>query len=194
MSAAAWAAALLLAAGPPFWNQKPPAQWTVEEAERILADSPWGQVVDAGPKSLAPGVAVYIATAAPVIEAEDRLRAARKQSSADPSWEDYREYLLAEHGKIVVVAVRLPDPAAFLDAAEGRRMEKESVLRVGKRRYPLAGHFPPSSTDPYVRLAFPRDVLPGDRSLVFELFVPGVNYRMAEFKLSEMVYRGSLSY
>jgi hypothetical protein len=125
------------------------------------------------------------------LAAEDRLRAARKQPTTDPSWEDYREYLTAEHGKYIVVAVAMPTLRRFADAAEGRQMEKESVLRIGKRKYKLAGHFPPSSTDRHVRLAFPRDVRePGDRSLVFELYVPGVNYRVAEFKIKDMVFKG----
>jgi hypothetical protein len=194
MSIAGWVGALLLLAGPAFWNDKPPADWTMDEVLRLLTDSPWGQIVEAGPRSQGPRLAVYVATADPVMQAEDRLRAARKQPTADPSWEDYREYILAEHGKLIVVAVRLPNPDQFSDAAEGRQMEQESVLKIGKRRYKIAGHFPPSSSDPYVRLAFPRDVRPGDRSLVFELYIPGVSYRAAEFKISDMTYRGKPSF
>lgn len=194
MTTVYWTAALLLAAGPAFWHEKPPAEWTLDQVQQLLTDSPWAQMAGAGPKSVAPPVRIYVASAEPVIQAEDRLRAARKQNSTDPSWEDYREYLLAEHGKLIVVAVAMSDPAAFADAAEGRQMEKESVLRIGKRRYKLAGHFPPSSTDPYVRLAFPRDVREGDASLVFELYVPGVAYRAAEFRLKDMVYHGRPAY
>jgi hypothetical protein len=71
-------------------------------------------------------------------------------------------------------------------------MEKESVLRIGRRKYRMTGHFPPAPTDPYLRLVFPREVDPQDKSLRFELYLPGVPspYRWAEFRLREMRYRG----
>jgi hypothetical protein len=40
--------AIVLAAAEPFWNTKPTAQWTEEEAREILTSSPWVKVVTAG--------------------------------------------------------------------------------------------------------------------------------------------------
>jgi hypothetical protein len=41
-------AAMLLMAQEPFWKTKPTAQWSAEEAQQLLASSPWVKVVTAG--------------------------------------------------------------------------------------------------------------------------------------------------
>ncbi len=191
-----FAVSALAVAATPFWDVKPPAEWTLEEARTILTDSPWAQRLDAGPKSTAPPLQAFIATAAPVEKAENRIRAARRVSSSDPSWDEYREYLVENAGKYIVIAVSALKPEAFLDGEETRRMEEDSRLKIGKRQYRVVGSFPPSSTDPYVRLVFPREVREGDRTLTFELYVPGSGapFRFAEFRLSDMMFRGEPSY
>jgi hypothetical protein len=181
----------------PFWDAKPPAQWTVEELNWLLTDSPWAQMVDPGPRSSAPPLQVYIASADPMIQAEDRARAARKDSSTDPSWLEYRDYVNENAGKYLIVAVSVEDRTAFTDNAETKRMEQESRLRIGRRTYQTTGHFPPSSSDPYVRLVFPKEVREGDKILKLELYIPGASgqpYRQAEFKLKDMLYHGHPSY
>jgi hypothetical protein len=187
---------LLLASATPFWEAKPPAQWTVEEAQSLLFDSPWAMTAQAGKDSLAAPVWVYVASAEPAILAEDRLRSSRKSRDEDPSWTEYREYLTENAGKYIVIAIGGANPRDLLDNSETRRVEDESRLRIGKRKYKIVGHFPPSSTDPFVRLVFPRDLQPGDRSLAFEVYVPGTGapYRQVEFRLKDMVYRGHPSY
>ena len=137
-------------------------------------------------------VPVYLASADPVILAEDRLRASRKFPGEDPAWTEYREYLVENTGKYIVLAILITKPQALLDNSETRHMEEDSLLRIGKRKYHVTGHFPPSRTDPFVRLVFPREVLDTDKSLRFELYVPGTGnpYRQAEFPLKDMVYRG----
>ncbi len=193
-----WIAAsgLLFALATPFWEAKPSTEWSVDETRTLLTNSPWAQAVDAGRNNPAPPVQVYIATAEPVQLAEDRLRAAAKVKSEDPSWAEYREYLIENTGKYIVFAVGVTDAAAFADNSETKRLEDKSELRVGKRKYKIAGQFPPSSSDPYVRLVFPRDIQPGDRTLFVELYVPGAGspYRRAEFPLKELVYHGQPSY
>jgi hypothetical protein len=187
---------LLLMAALPFWEAKPSGEWTLDEVRALLTDSPWAQMVNAGRDNPAPPVQIYLASAEPAIAAEDRLRAARKTESVDPAWDEYREYLLANGGRYIVLAIRVLNPESFLDNSETRHMEDDSYLRAGKRKLKVAGHFPPSSSDPYVRLVFPRELPPGDRSLKFDLYVPGAGspYRQVEFSLKEMVYRGRPSY
>jgi hypothetical protein len=181
------------AATPPFWETKDPSEWTVAEARRLLVESPWAQPAVTGPRGEA--VLTYIATADPIIAAEDCVRAALKGADADPSWEEYREYLRGGTGKYIIIAVGVPKPEAFAEAAETKTMLKETKLRIGKRPVALVGHFPPSSTDPYVRFVFERDFRPGDDAIQFQVSVPGTSkLYYAEFRLKELTYRGKLSY
>ena len=188
--------ALLLMAAAPFWQTTPAKDWTLDQVQTLLTDSPWAQMVDTGKGSPAPPVQMYVASAVPMIAAEDRLRAARKSEGDDPSWREYRDYLVENAGKYIVLAIRVLKAESFLDNSETRHMEDESYLRIGKRKYKVTGHFPPSSTDPYVRLVFPREILPGDRALTFDLYVPGTGgpYRQAEFRLKDMVFQGQPAY
>ena len=68
---------------------------------------------------------------------------------------------MVENGsKYIVVAFRALNPEVFLDNAETKHMENDSVLRIGKRKYKTAGSFPPSSSDRYARLVFPGTCSP----------------------------------
>ena len=187
---------MLFLAAVPFWEAKPADSWTVEEARALLTDSPWAQKADTGRNRDELPAPVYLASADPVILAEDRLRASRRSHGEDPAWTEYREYLVENSGKYIVLAILVIKPEALLDNSESRRMEEESVLRSGKRKYRVTGHFPPSRTDPFVRLVFPREVFDTDKSLRFELYVPGTGrpYRQAEFRLKDMLYRGKRSF
>jgi hypothetical protein len=187
---------LLLMTAVPFWQAKPSSEWTLDEVRTLLTDSPWAQMVDAGKDNPAPAVQIYVAGAEPIIAAEDRLRAARKSTGEDPSWQEYRDYLVENAGKYIVLAIRVLKAESFLDNSETKHMEDDSYLLVGKRKYKVTGHFPPSSTDPYARLVFPRELQPGDRVLTFDLYIPGAGspYRQAQFSLKEMIYRGKPAY
>ena len=183
-------------AAPSFWEARPPSAWTAEEIEQLLTNSPWAQVVEAPRKQ--GGIAVYLATARPARQAEEELQRRRPQPPPveDAAAEEYREFLRENAGKVIVLAVRLPYTAALRDDAEVRRMERDSVLRVGRRRFRMTGHFPPAPLDPCLRLVFPREVRPDDRTLRFELYLPGLPnpYRWAEFRLNEMKYKGAVEY
>lgn len=187
---------LLLFAAAPFWQTKQPTDWTLDDARALLTNSPWAQMADAGGDSPSPPVQVYLATAEPVIAAEERLRAAKKTAETDPAWEEYVEYRIANAGKFIVLAIRVLKPEAYLDNSETKHMEDESYMRAGKKKVRVAGHFPPSSTDPFVRLVFPREVVTGDRSLKFDLYVPGVGspYREVDFPKKELEYHGQPSF
>ncbi len=184
--------ALLILLAPPFWEARPPSAWTDEEIRQLLTDSPWAQEATAAHGD--GGVPVYLATARPVQEAEAGLirRNHAPSPGEDTVSEEYRKFLRDNQGSVIVLAVRLPGGRALTEEAEIRRMEKESVLRIGRRKYRLTGHFPPAPTDPCLRLVFPREVDPQDQALRFELYLPGLPspYRWAEFRLREMRYRG----
>jgi hypothetical protein len=67
-------------------------------------------------------------------------------------------------------------------------------MRVGRKRFKMSGYFPPSPGDPYLRLAFPREVTSSDKILTFDLYLPGVPipFRKAEFTLKDMLWKGKL--
>jgi hypothetical protein len=128
-------------------------------------------------------------------EAEALERQTRRyRVDLGPSFEEYQAML--DEGHSIVLAVQIPDPKSLSDAIESKSLERDSVLHVGKRSYRLTTNFPPTPGDPYLRYVFPRDVKPGDKSLLFEIYIPGVNYpeRHIEFDLKDMLYKGKLAY
>jgi hypothetical protein len=58
----------------------------------------------------------------------------------------------------------------------------------------MTGHFPPTAGDRFLRLAFPREVQATDKTVVFDLYLPGVPnpYREAEFQVKDMLVNGKL--
>jgi hypothetical protein len=170
----------------PFWETKPPEQWSEEQLLRLLTDSPWSQGVEKT------GKVAFLATAQPMRDAERELARRRKGQGAGAGDSEYAEFLSQDSGKSIVLAVAYPDQRPLADAAEARKMEEESILRIGRKKHHMTGHFPPTPSDPYLRMVFPREVGPNEKSLVFELYLPGTGsgYGMAEFRLKELVYRG----
>ncbi len=187
---------LLMMAAAPFWQAKQPAEWSMDDVRALLTNSPWAVLADAGRDSPAPAVQIYLATAEPVIAAEDRLRASKKTDGVDPAWEEYREYLVANAGKYIVLAIKVLKPEAYLDNSETKLMETESYMRAGKKKVRVTGHFPPSATDPFVRLVFPRELSASDRSIKFDLYVPGVGspYREVDFPKKDLEYHGQAAF
>ena len=68
------------------------------------------------------------------------------------------------------------------------------VMIVGKKTYGIVGHFPPTPSDPVLRLIFPRAVKPTDKTVLFRLYLGGLNFpeREAEFHVKELTYQGKL--
>lgn len=186
---------LLFAA--PFWEAKPPADWTVEELRQLLTDSPWAQPAEPSrPSPGTPLVPVYFATAKPMrlAEEEARRRFRKKGTEEGISEIEYREFLEQDGGKSIVIAIRMRDELALADATESDHMEQESMLRIGHRKYKVKMQFPPGANDPFVRLVFPRDIRTDDRRIDLELYIPGTGapYREASFNLKEMMFEGKL--
>jgi hypothetical protein len=182
-------AALFFFLAQPFWEAKPPGQWTDKEIESIRTDSPWALSV--GPD---PQVTIYLATAAPVeeAEAEARVRAKNPLDEPDP---DYVDYLRDNRETRLVVAIPYGVRAALSKAVELHRMENESVMLVGQKKYRMVGHFPPTKADPVLRLVFPREVEATDKAVTFRLYLPGLELpdREVEFRVKELLYHGKLA-
>ena len=181
--------ALLFYLAQPFWETKTPDQWTNQEIETIRTNSPWAQGV--GPE---PGVLVYFATAAPVEEAENELRFRSKQA-LHPEDPDYLSFLSQNREKYFVLAIPYPSLAKLGKAEEEKRLEEETVMVIGRKKFKMVGHFPPVPSDPTLRLVFPREIQPTDKRVIFRLSLPGIDFpdRDAEFNVKELIYRGKLA-
>jgi hypothetical protein len=172
----------LLAA--PFWETKAPGDWTDAQLEQLLHDSPWAETAEP-----APGVQVYLATARPLREAEAEW--ARRRGK--PLNEEYLDYLAQEGAQKLIVAIAYKNITALEDGEEAHFMEEESIMRVGRQKYKMEGHFPPVPSDPFLRLVYPRVATERDKTIVFELYLPGYGpYQEAEFRVRDMLYKGKL--
>lgn len=173
----------------PFWETKSPQQWTDLDIDAIRHDSPWVQTVGPDPVLL-----VWLATAQPILqaEAEARLRLHHPERELDP---DYAQFLTESADQDLVLAIAYPNLRGLGDAAEQHRLEEESEMIVGRQHYKIVGHFPPTPSDPVLRLVFPRHVKPADKSVKFQLYIEGVPFpeREVEFRVKDLMYRGQLS-
>ena len=91
-----------------------------------------------------------------------------------------------------MLAISYPQSDALADAAERSGWKRNRFLKVGERNIKITGQFPPTPLDPYLRMVFPREIGPNDKSLVFELYLPGIggSYAMVEFRMKELLYHG----
>ena len=175
----------------PFWETKPPEKWSDAEITAIRTNSPWAQ-----PSGSLPQVVVYLATAAPIEAAEAELRLRMKKNphpmpEPDP---DYVEYLRDHREDSFVLAVTYPTLSGLGHADESARMEEESVMVIGRKEYKILGHFPPTPSDPVLRLIFPRVVKPSDKSAIFRLYLAGLKFpeREIEFRMKDLTYQGRM--
>jgi hypothetical protein len=205
-----WLVIALLLLVDPFWQVKPPMEWTDAELSQFLAESPWAQM------STPPGkaqvgknagsgqpVQVYLATAGPVVKAlaeRDRRAELRrpgisKALAGDPLSEERAVWFADNRERHIIVAARVGNNDAFSTEAETRRLEQDSAMDTGRGRAKLSAYFPPTSTDPHLYLAFPRDLVsPMDKIVSFELYLPGAPgpYRTLQFKVKELLVDGKL--
>jgi hypothetical protein len=188
--------ALLFWLAAPFWETSAPADWTDAQLKGLLTNSPWAQFVGIAGNSPAPMIQVLVATAGPIEqgEAEWDRRFTKKKAGPDLMKEEYRVWLQDNRASQIVLAISAGKNQQLSDEGEIRRMEEQSVMIVGRKKYKMTGHFPPSEGDPYLRIAFPREVTANDKIVTFELYVPGVGapFRSAEFKVKDMIVKGKL--
>lgn len=194
----------LLAFADPFWVEKPPQEWTPQEMADLLTRSPWAQMVP-GPGKLEnfPAVQVFFATAGPIRQAEQEARRRAEVARPprpgdlpddDPFAGEYRLWLEEFSPTQIILAIHVVDTEAYTNGEELEHLEKDSVMRVGRKKIQMTGYFPPTVRDPYLRIAFPRQVSLSDKKVRFELYIPGVSapYRDVEFALEPMVLSGKL--
>ena len=180
---------LLLFLGQPFWEAKPPERWTDAEIDTIRYHSPWAQTL--GPS---PEVPVWLATAAPIEEAEGEARLRSKHTEKEPD-PDYTGYVTEHEAEVFVLALTYPTLRGLGSAAEQRRMEEECLMKIGHKTYHISGHFPPTPSDPVLRLIFPRQVKASDKDVEFQLYLPGLPFpeREALFRVKDLMYHGNLA-
>lgn len=180
---------LLLFLGQPFWETKPPERWSDAEIDVVLHRSPWTQVL-----APAPEIPIRLATAEPIeeAEAEARLRVKRPEKEPDP---DYNGYITEHKSEVFVLALQYPPNQGLGSASEQKRMEDESVMKIGRKAYQIVGYFPPTPADPMLRLVFPRAVKTGDKQVQFELYLSGLPFpeRDAMFAVKDLTYHGKLA-
>jgi hypothetical protein len=181
----------LLAA--PFWESKAPREWTDRELVEMLHDSPWARPAIAEAVPRVAGVQTYLASALPIREAEaEAVR--RKRVVPSPEAEEFGEFLQQQKGESIILAISFPDVDQLADGEEVKRMEEECIMKVGRKKYKMNGHFPPTPGDQYLRLVFPRAAGAADKIIQFDLYLPGMErpFRTVEYVMKELVYRGKL--
>src|SRR5579863_822673 len=94
--------ALLFFLAQPFWEAKPPQQWTEHEIDLMLISSPWTQTLTPGPEVLA-----WFASAQPMEEAEMEARLHKHDPLRQPD-PDYLNYLADNREKIFLLAIGYP--------------------------------------------------------------------------------------
>ena len=185
----AWLALLFFLAQP-FWEAKPPEQWSDREIEEMRGASPWTQTLGPAPELLA-----WFATARPIEEAESEARLRKRNPLRQPD-PDYINYVADHREKVFVLAIAYPTLSGLGKEADAWKMvEKETAMRVGPKSYRVEGLFPPAPSDPVLRLIFPRVIPANAKSIEFQLYVPGFPFpeREAEFRVKDLSYHGKLA-
>jgi hypothetical protein len=181
--------ALLFFLAQPFWESKSPEKWTDREIDFMRGASPWTQTI--GPP---PELTVWFATAQPMEAAEDEARLRKRNPLHQPD-ADYVDFLRENREKVFVLAVSYPSLDGLgKEANAWKTVEKETFMTVGSKTYKIEGTFPPTPSDPVLRLIFPRSVKPADKSVAFQLYLPGLPFpeREAEFHVKDLSYREKL--
>lgn len=180
--------ALLFFFGQPFWEAKPPEKWSNREISFMLQNSPWAQAAAPEPAAL-----VYFATARPIEEAESELRLRSKDPLPEPDPE-YLIYVSDHRAEQFALAIPYDQLRGLGHAEEQKRLEDETVMVIGHKSYHIVGEFPPTPSDPVLRLIFPREVKPTDKTVVFRLYLAGMDFpeREVDFSVKDMFYHGKL--
>jgi hypothetical protein len=161
----------------------------------MLHDSPWAHPAVAQGIVSQSGIQTYLSSALPIQEAEaevGRRRQIRNRPTGPAETDEYLKFLKQQKGDTIVLTVNFPDPIQLSNAAEAHRMEEECFLKIGRKKYKMTGHFPPTPDDPYLRLVFPLAIGPKDKILEFDLYLPGAPdpYRIVEYVIKELIYKG----
>ena len=193
---------MLLVLAQSFWQSKPPAEWNDIELARFLSNSPWAQMAAPSDRTASvPPLPVYLATAEPIVKAvAERSRRVALRRPANPNAEaplreEFEAWFSDNRAGHIIVAARVGNNDAFTSESEMRRMQQDCALDLGRAKVKLSSYFPPTSSDPYLYLAFPREpVTPADKSVAFNIYLPGVPgpFRTVEFKTKDLLVDGRL--
>jgi hypothetical protein len=192
---------LLLLAAAPFWQETPVAQWNDIQLAEFLNDSPWAHTATGSGKVQGPPVQTYLASGhlaeQAVTERNRRAALRRKQTTEDALAEEYRAWFEDNRATNVIIAIRVGTPPGFSDEGEIRHMQENSAMRSGRVRVKMSSYFPPTANDPYVRMAFPREIVaPTEKFLDFDLYLPGIAgpFRTVQFVMQDLVAGGKADY
>lgn len=181
-----------------FWNRKPPSQWSGDEVDRLLSDSPWAHAVDVeitpdgdkprtaqdvkGSSGKREFVTVRWMSAAPIVEA--------LHTPMPKSMEGRYAFTVTNLSANAIPRgkARNEDPV--------EQMKDTATLRVKGQEPIMAGAVEPvhGSTNGYW-IGFERDLLPlrpADREIVFSVKA-GILLIQAKFDTRQMMYRGKLA-
>lgn len=173
--------------GPRFWETRPPEEWTRAEVDRLLSDSPWAQSSD---------TRVYIASAEPVRRAELLWRDwSRRDAGPEARFvaeDDYEDFLKQHPGEHIIIGVVIPNWMVTPNPREVAEMEKQSRIKLDKRKYSMLAFFPPTPADPVLRMVFPKKFTGDEKKLTLELYLPGIQlpFRNFEFPISSLTWKG----
>ena len=73
-------------------------------------------------------------------------------------------------------------------------------MRSGRVKVKMSSYFPPTTNDPYLRLAFPREIVvqaaQPEKFLDFDLYLPGIAgpFRTVEFVTHDLEIDGKADY
>ena len=192
---------LVLLAATPFWQEQPVAEWNDIQLAQFLNDSPWAHPATTTGKVQGPPLQTYLASGhlaeQAVTERARRVALRRKQTPEDALAEEYHAWFEDNRGSQVILAIRVGTPTGFSEEAEIRRMQDNSAMRSGKVKVKMSSYFPPTANDPYVRMAFPREIITaGEKFLNFELYLPGIAgaFRTVEFTVQDVSVDGKADY
>jgi hypothetical protein len=196
-----------LRAADEFWSTKPAAEWTVEESEKLLADSPWAKTMTVARGALLEGVSggpvrgprgVTVArtvdltirwmSAAPMKLAMAKLvgpRASKKQGGA---MGDIDGYVLIVKGVPLSVMQLSGETRASLERSAEIRIPGRDSLKVSRLGFARDG------AAAEIRFLFPKEpnLTISDKSAEFRFELGRANIKQ-KFDLDEMVYQGELA-
>ena len=131
---------LLLFLSPPFWEIKPPEKWTDGEIEIIRHRSPWTQSLGPGPE-----VPIWLATAAPIEEADKLLDDAMAIAQAGA-------FCIVVEGTVEPVARSITEAIEVPTIGIGASADCDGQIIVAEDILGLFGTFTPKFVKRYAEL------------------------------------------
>jgi hypothetical protein len=195
-------AARLHASDSDFWNKKPPTDWTPEEIDRLLKDSPWAKEITPTYTSLPtpidrrPWGENPPSPVGPAPKPQRSLKAPYQAiirwESADPIRRAQKTALPVVFGGYHVLGIHFRYATRRDLGAKPMENLKESAVLLGER--PLDAEIVqahPEATDGFL-VGFPKISTRGVKQLEFSARV-GLLALRAKFNTGDMQYRGQLA-